>query len=98
MVPFSAENMMVVACSSGENSKTTRQMCKVGCIACKMCTKQSELFTMAENLARLDYEKYELNEQTETAMQKCPTGVIVYRGKSAPAPRQLAQKPAAAKQ
>ena len=82
MVPFVAEEMMTVACLSKENGKTTRSMCKVGCIGCKMCTKQSELFTMADNFARLDYEKYELSEQTETAMQKCPTKVIVYRGKT----------------
>jgi hypothetical protein len=37
-----------------------------------------------DNLARLDYEKYEPSEQTELAMTKCPTKVIVYRGKNAP--------------
>ena len=95
MVPFGQENMMVVACSSQENGKNTRGMCKVGCIACKMCTKQSDLFTMDGNNARTDYEKYEPSEQTETAINKCPTGVIVYRGKSAPAPRPAGQKAAA---
>jgi ferredoxin len=92
MVPFSQENMMVVACSSQENGKNTRGMCKVGCIACKMCTKQSDLLTMNGNNARTDYEKYAPSEQTETAINKCPTGVIVYRGKSAPAPRPAGQK------
>jgi len=95
MVPFGQENMMVVACSSQENGKSTRSVCKVGCIACKMCTKQSELFEMAGNNARMDYEKYEPSEQTEAAMTKCPTGVIVYRGKTAPAPREAGQKAAA---
>ncbi len=97
MVPFGRENMMTVACSSQENGKTTRSMCKVGCIACKMCTKQSELFTMNGNNARMDYEKFEPSEQTETAMAKCPTGVIVYRGKTAAAPRPAGQKPQPAK-
>jgi electron transport complex protein RnfB len=97
MAGFGQENMMTVACRSRENPKTTRQMCKVGCIGCKMCEKQTDLFKIEDNLARLDYEKYEPSEQTETAMTKCPTGVIVYRGKSAPAPRQPGQKPAAAK-
>ena len=97
MVPFGRENMMTVACSSQENGKTTRSMCKVGCIACKMCTKQSELFTMNGNNARMDYEKFEPSEQTETAMAKCPTGVIVYRGKTAEAPRPAGQKPQPAK-
>jgi electron transport complex protein RnfB len=92
MVPFSCENMMTVACSSRENGKTTRTMCKVGCIACGLCAKQTDLFTVTDNLARLDYGKYQPSEQTETALNKCPTGVIVYRGKTAPAPKQPASK------
>ena len=32
------------------------------------------------------------NEKTETAMNKCPTKVIVYRGKSAPEPARPAKK------
>lgn len=95
MVPFGQENMMVVACSSQEDGKNTRAMCKVGCIACKMCTKQSDIFAMNGNNARMDYEKYAPSEKTETAMNKCPTGVIVYRGKTAPAPRAAGQKAAA---
>jgi len=92
MVGFSHPNMMTVACRSAENPKTTRRMCKVGCIGCKMCEKQTDIFKIEDNLARLDYERYKPSEQAETAMAKCPTGVIVYRGKSAPAPRQPSQK------
>jgi electron transport complex protein RnfB len=96
MVPFSHENMMTVACRSKETGKSTRAFCKVGCIACGLCVKQTDLFKVEDNLARLDYTKYEPSEQTETAMNKCPTGVIVYRGKSAPESRQPAKKSAAA--
>jgi electron transport complex protein RnfB len=32
MVPFRYENMMTVACSSKETGKSTRALCKVGCI------------------------------------------------------------------
>ena len=92
MVPFGYENTMTVACSSKEKGKTTRSMCKVGCIGCGICVKQTDLFTVEENLARLDYEKYQPNEQTETAMNKCPTGVIVYCGPTTPEPRQVSQK------
>jgi len=84
MVPFGHENMITVACSSKETGKSTRSICKVGCIGCKVCTKQSDLFTVEDNLARLDYLNYEPSEQTELAMAKCPTKVIVYRGKTAP--------------
>jgi RnfABCDGE-type electron transport complex B subunit len=88
MVPFTHENMMTVACSSRENGKTTRSFCQVGCIGCGICSKQSELFTVSDNLATLDYAAYTPSEATQRAMDKCPTGVIVYRGKTAPAPRQ----------
>jgi Na+-translocating ferredoxin:NAD+ oxidoreductase RNF subunit RnfB len=96
MVPFRYENMMVVACSSKETGKSTRAICKVGCIGCGICVKQSEQFKVEENLARLDYEKYETTEQTQTAMDKCPTKVIILRGKTAPEPPQPGKKPAAA--
>ena len=92
MVSFTSENMMTVACHNLENGKTTRSMCKVGCIACKMCTKQNEAFTMDGNFARLDYNKYKPGESFETAATKCPTGVIVYRGKNARPDRQPAKK------
>ena len=93
MVPFGAENMMTVGCNSKEAAKDTRAMCKVGCIGCKLCAKNSDQFVIADNLARVDYEKYEAGQDAETAMEKCPTGVIVYRGPTAPPPRQPKPKP-----
>ena len=98
MVPFSQGNMMTVACNSRENGKMTRSMCKVGCIGCGICVKQTDIFSIEDNLARMDYEKYQPTEQTETASNKCPTGVIVYCGKNAPPPRPAGQKTAAASQ
>lgn len=97
MVPFGHENMMTVACNSHENGKTTRQFCQVGCIACKLCVKQSDAFSIEDNLAHMDYAKYEPSGQNEAAYNKCPTGVIVYRGKTAPAPREPKAKQAASK-
>jgi ferredoxin len=47
-----------------------------------LCAKQADIFTVEDNLARLDYTKYQPSEQTETAMNKCPTKVIIFRGKS----------------
>jgi len=92
MVPFRFENMMTVACSSKETGKSTRTFCKVGCIGCGLCAKQSELFKVEENLARLDYARYELTEKEQAAMNKCPTKVIIYRGKTAPEPLPPGQK------
>ncbi len=98
MVPFAHENMITVACSSKENGKSTRTMCQVGCIACGICVKQSDVFSISNNLAAVDYAKYQPNEKTEAAYNKCPACVIVYRGKSAPPPREPKAKiPAAEK-
>jgi len=83
MVPFFYENMMIVACNSKETGKSTRSICKVGCIGCGICVKQTDVFSVEDNLARIDFTRYEPNEQTETAMNKCPTKVIIYCGKSA---------------
>jgi len=81
MVPFRNDKMLVVACKSQETGKDTRGMCEVGCIACKICTKQSDMFCMNGNLSVVDYSKYEDNEASQAAVEKCPTKVIVYRGK-----------------
>ena len=94
MVPFGQENMITVACSSQENGKSTKGACKVGCIGCKLCTKQSEIFSMAGNVAKTTYVDFKPDEKTQTAYDKCPTGVIVYRGKSAVEPRAAGEKSA----
>jgi ferredoxin len=96
MAPFRHDPMMTVGCSSRESGKVTRTMCQVGCIACGLCTKQSDAFAIEDNLARLDYAKYEPSAQTEAALTKCPTGALVYRGPAAPAPRPPKPKPPAA--
>jgi len=83
MVPFNYDNIITVACSSKEDGKTTRSMCKVGCIGCGLCAKQNEIFKVENNLARLDYQKYQPDQTIETAMDKCPTKVIIPIGKTA---------------
>ena len=83
MVPFNNPIMMTVACRSRENVKNTKAFCKVGCIGCGLCAKQNDAFKVADNLAKLDYTKYQPGQSFEAAKNKCPTGVIVYRGKGA---------------
>jgi len=81
MVPFSEDAMTVVACNSKETGRVTRQMCKVGCIGCGLCRKQSALFAVADNLARVNYDTYQVDDGVATAMEKCPTKVIKTMGK-----------------
>jgi ferredoxin len=83
MVPFNNPIMMTVTCRSRENVKNTKAFCKVGCIGCGLCAKQNDAFKVADNLAKLDYTKYQPGQSFEAAKNKCPTGVIVYRGKGA---------------
>ena len=83
MVPFTRDVILTVACHSKESGKVTRSMCKVGCIGCGLCAKQTDVFLVEDNLARLDYEKYQPSEQTQTAKEKCPTKVIIEVGKTA---------------
>ena len=81
MIPFKEDKMAIVACRSQELGKDTRGMCSTGCIACKMCTKLSDAFEMDGNVAKINYDKYEDMEKLQAAIDKCPTKVIVYRGK-----------------
>jgi electron transport complex protein RnfB len=85
MVPFGHDPMVVVACSSKESGKNTRSFCKVGCIGCGICAKQTDLFKITDNLSRMNYEKFAPSDAVNTAMTKCPTKVIVHRGKNAKA-------------
>lgn len=90
MVPFSEKEIMTVACHSKENGKSTRAACKVGCIACGLCAKQSDMFRVEDNLARVDYEKYRHTEKEDAAESKCPTKVIIHVGKTAGVVKQSA--------
>jgi electron transport complex protein RnfB len=92
MIPFSQDTMLTVACHSRENGKTTRSMCKVGCIGCGICAKQSDQFSVQDNYATLDYEKYSPSEQTQTARDKCPTKVIIEVGKNIQQSNEAAEK------
>ena len=83
MTPFPNPNIITVACSSRENGKTTRAMCKVGCIACGLCVKNAApMFVLQDNLARVDYDKYFDDEKANLALAKCPTKVIIRIGKN----------------
>ncbi|HUS46607.1 MAG TPA: RnfABCDGE type electron transport complex subunit B [Phycisphaerae bacterium] len=83
MVPFKAERMLVVACSNKDFGKDVKAVCKVGCLGCKACTRASDLFTVEDNISRIDYDKYdpEKMDAANVALTKCPMKRIVEVGK-----------------
>ncbi len=72
------ERIFYVACSSKDTILRTRQVCKVGCIACGICEKLSpeKLFVVKDNLSRANYSKQSEPERIEVIQAKCPTKVI----------------------
>ncbi|NLW85344.1 MAG: RnfABCDGE type electron transport complex subunit B [Planctomycetes bacterium] len=83
MVPFKSDRMLVVACSNKDFGKDVRAVCKVGCLGCGACAKINTLFTMQDNLSRIDYDKYgdDTPQAIEAALQKCPMKRLIYTGK-----------------
>jgi Na+-translocating ferredoxin:NAD+ oxidoreductase RNF subunit RnfB len=82
MVPFKRGRMVVVSCSNHDFGKDVKGVCKVGCIGCKACSKHSILFEITDNIARIDYDKYDPQQMDEmqVALEKCPMKRIVWAG------------------
>jgi Na+-translocating ferredoxin:NAD+ oxidoreductase RNF subunit RnfB len=84
MVPFKAERILTISCSNQDFGQDVSAVCKVGCIGCKACTKQANIFSMKGNLATIDYTDYDPAQDVKTAIQKCPRKVMVTVGKPSP--------------
>ncbi len=54
-----AEKLYDVRCSSKDNAKTTRAVCKNGCLGCRLCEKKctAGAIKVSDNHATIDYEK-----------------------------------------
>jgi Na+-translocating ferredoxin:NAD+ oxidoreductase RNF subunit RnfB len=65
-----------VACSSRDRGPDTRKICKVGCIACRLCEKNcpAQAIHVTDNLARIDVAAC---KQHKVCVQKCPVKTIV---------------------
>ncbi|MFW6154329.1 MAG: RnfABCDGE type electron transport complex subunit B [Planctomycetota bacterium] len=81
MVPFKADRMLVVACSNRDPGRQVRKVCKVGCIGCGACKRLMDVFSIEDNLATVDYDKYDTNADFSPALDKCPRGAMLYVGK-----------------
>jgi len=68
--------LVVIACSSKDPGKYTRGNCKVGCIACGLCSKlKPDVFSVEGNLCTIDYASasYGKTEDLDAVVGKCPT-------------------------
>lgn len=76
MVPVSRS--IHVLCSSRDPGPQVKKVCKVGCIACAICTKlaKNEAIKMDGKLAVVDYSK---DPETDKMIEKCPGNCIVKR-------------------
>lgn len=89
LLRFNTDPLMIVACANRDPGRDTRQVCKVGCIACGICQKIApEIFQVKDNLSVIDYQKHPREDYTllDQAAQKCPTKCLVYRGRKAKTP------------
>ena len=66
-----------VACKNLEHGDAILEECQVGCTACGKCAMDAsdDLITMENNLPVINYAA---NHKTQTPIQRCPTGAIVW--------------------
>ncbi len=66
-----------VACKNLEHGEAVVEDCEVGCDACGRCAVDAPegLITMVDNLPVIDYQR---NHDARQAIERCPTGAIVW--------------------
>lgn len=71
-------HQLFVACRNQEKGDEAEAECEVICTACERCAMDSPegLIEIRDNLAVIDYTKNSLSSRV--AMQRCPTGAIVW--------------------
>ena len=73
------DGVVAVLCSSRAPAKETKAACPVGCIGCGICAKltQNTVFSIIDNLAKVDYNQATDQTNWESPRVKCPTSCIV---------------------
>lgn len=75
---FRDGEITAVACKSLDKGAVVKEVCGVGCIACKICEKVSGgVFEVKDNLARVHYDRARPDTDWNKTIEKCPTKVIV---------------------
>ncbi|MDD5060345.1 MAG: RnfABCDGE type electron transport complex subunit B [Candidatus Omnitrophica bacterium] len=75
---ISVTNPVYVACSSHDSGREVKDVCPVGCIACKLCEKacKFDAIQVTDNLAVIDYHKC---TSCEACVKVCPAKTIRVR-------------------
>lgn len=81
MVPFKAQQVLVIACSNKDFGPDVKKVCTVGCIGCKACTRVNQLFSMQGNLPTIDYDRYSPDQDFGPVLETCPMKALVVIGK-----------------
>lgn len=73
-----SDKKTAVRCSNRDRGPAVKKVCSVGCIGCKLCTKQCEheAIQVEGNLAHIDYEKC---VECGKCAEKCPAKAITRR-------------------
>jgi Na+-translocating ferredoxin:NAD+ oxidoreductase RNF subunit RnfB len=78
LMPSDIDNLVITACRSKDGAVLVRKICRVGCIACKICEKLSGgAFIVEENLSKLKLERAKEDINWDEIIKKCPTKTIV---------------------
>lgn len=89
IVPFKAEQVLVVKCSNRDFGKDVSAVCTVGCIGCRGCHKLlGEVFSFDRNLPTIDYDQFDAATDFAKVLDKCPMASLVWVG--TPTPKQVA--------
>ena len=80
---FQEDLIPTVACSNKDKAKDAKAVCQVSCIACKACSKISDIFSVNDNLSECDYDRYTADDYEDVlkAMEKCSRNSICFIGK-----------------
>jgi len=93
MIP--KKSNVYIACNSQDKGKDVMDVCKVGCIACKMCTlpkiTPSKAIKMDGNLPVIDFS---VHDELQPAKYKCPKSCFVDKGDRTKTAEQVAKEKA----
>ncbi len=82
LMPKTSGDFVVPACRSKDPGGFVRKICRVGCIACKICERLSGgVFVIEDNLARVRKDRMATDDgrsiRWDEIIKKCPTKTIV---------------------